>query len=305
MAADAEDTVDEVEEQTEESSDSSESSDDTEAAASVAAEEDDSDSQAGEEEESSESASEEEQEQELISEEEIGALKDNPKALRKALNRSYTQKTQELARMRQELSNAQQLLDSLKADPVGTVKILTAMAGLKVAEPENKQERDELSAELEKILGPELAGQFAPIIEKLADRQAQKVMGPVRQRQEQQLKEAAEAQTQSVMAQMDKKYPGWKKHETRMLEYAKKLSANVSSGITEGEYAELLYRLSTMDEHDGDVAADVVDRVNRNAGKTPAANRSAPPKKVTVNPGKNVSLREALEMAQKGQVVGE
>ena len=244
------------------------------------------------------STSADQEEVSLLSDEEYTALEANPKALRKALQRAYTQRMQTAAQ-------AVRVMEALTKDPVTTIKQMAMLAGLRVQEPENKQELDEIHASLEAVLGPELAGQIKPVFEKLAERIAEKTTAPIKAAQERQLREAADNQTKMVLDQFNKKHPDWKKHEKAMMDIAGKLNANVNSGITQAEYTEFLYTLATAGEKSGDAAEEIVARVNENAGKTPGAGRGAPPKKVASGSGKAMSIREALQAAMRGEVVEE
>src|SRR5687767_12636528 len=67
-----------------------------------------------------------EAENQLLSEEEIEDLKDNPKALEKALNRSYTQRMQALG-------GVERLARALEDDPEGTLARLAAARGYELS----------------------------------------------------------------------------------------------------------------------------------------------------------------------------
>jgi hypothetical protein len=78
---------------------------------------------------------------ELIGQDRFDALKSNPEALRKELNRAATKKFQQLAKQREELEPYADLIKGLDEDPHGTVEALARQLGINLSGPPAKVEQ--------------------------------------------------------------------------------------------------------------------------------------------------------------------
>jgi len=293
---DPEETVTDSDDQADEAvaapdDDTQEGSDDSESGDSS------SESQTDEADEQDAGAPQGEGEEELLSSEELEALKDNPKALRKALNRAYTQKTQALAEQRR-------FAEAFRTDPQGTLRRVAAALGMRVTAPESKEQVDEIHATLVDTFGEEIAGKFRPVMDKLIKQAVEAQVQPLRQAQEQVLSQAATTQSQTVLKAFGEKYPDWKKHEKAMLEHAKKIVPSGNGGMTEFEYLEILYHQATRKSSEAETTKKVVDRLTKGAKKTDKPTRGAPASKVaSTSSGRVPTFEEAFEAAKRGELL--
>jgi hypothetical protein len=237
---------------------------------------------------------------EFIGQEEFEKVKDDPAALHKALVKAYTQKTQELGAERQ-------IIAAYKRDPEKTLRILADHHKLKFADPTpptpGEKTVDEINVILEEALGPDLAGKLKPAFEKLAKRVVGSEIEPVRQHMDNQLANAALAETSAVMSKFETKYPDWKKHEPKMLEIAR--SVQPAPGTEAIAYMETLYKLATFDLSDADRVRTTVDRIKNAASASDKPSGSVPGNKVSPTPKKFKSVDDAVSAAFEAAKRGE
>lgn len=282
---------------------SSEGTDDTDAAESDGDDQGDSESaDPGDEADSEGTDDGEGQEEALLSDEEMDALKDKPAALKKALQRAWTQKTQKLAQ-------AKRLMDALERDPAGTMQLLAQQTGMQVlardarqTKQEAAEARDEALEELKAKFGDELGVTLHSTLVKIADKMADAKVQPLIKSQERALAEAAAAQTADVLTQFSKDYPDWKKYEKEMRALGENLQVNPKGGMGPYEYMEMLYHNVTRRRQAAGRTREAVDRLRKGAAKTEPKPKNVPGSRVGPSRPKDNNLRDIIAASIRGEV---
>ena len=255
--------------------------------------------------------------EELLPLEEYERLRKDPEALRKALNKAFTQKTQQLAEQRKALEPFQDLVKGLQEDPQGTIRALAENLGIKIEQAETKKEvkdaTGELVAELKQNLGPDLeflADKLAPALERITQRIAEQTVSQKIEPLEKQTKEMRE---ETVRQQIDanlelftKKHPGWEKHESEMTKIGARFQpvATGKDAPSWMEYMEILYNLATRDGRDGDIAKKTVERMTESAKKSETSEGGVSGSKVTKAAPKGKSFDEAFDESWRDAQAG-
>jgi hypothetical protein len=227
----------------------------------------------------------------LLAPEEFEKLKDDPKALIKALNRGFTTKMQAFA-------NERKLIEAYNRDPTATIRLLAEHHGLSLGEkPKTSVEQtvDEITPILEEALGPDLAGKLKPAFEKLAEKVASTHIKPVRDYMDSSMAQTALEKTRAVMTAFETKHPDWKKHEPKMMEIAREIQPGQNADPM--AYMEHLYRIATYDLSDADRVRGTIDRINGAASASDKPAGSVPGTKVAQAPKKFADISEATAAA--------
>lgn len=239
---------------------------------------------------------EESSEEELLSEDEYDALKDNPKALRKALNRAYTQS-------RQRMKPYENLIKAFEADPDGTLQKLAESRGMSIQRPGQATEpnaQEQTVDLLKRSLGPELeflADKLAPAFDTLVQRSIDPVRDSV-------LEQGAIREVDGALANLSAKHTDWKDYEPEM----SRLGAIFQPGIgpdgrptsTQEEYLENLYFLATRTRSNAQQTKKVVQRLQASAKNAENPDSGVASNKVAPRPSGKPTLREAFEAAKAG-----
>lgn len=236
----------------------------------------------------------------VLSEAEFNRLKDNPVALRKALNRGFTRKMQELAPFRR-------FMNQYNQNPQAAVAALAAGLGMQVgsgSKPESApaaSRLDGVKQKLEQKYGKEVADNLFPLIKEVATAVAGEEVESVRAAQQQIQAAAAEANSKATLKAFEAKHPDWKKYEPAMVKIARTLK--VAEGADEGEYLEDLYTLAKSRSNGGSRVAGAIRRMAEKAGKPTAKPTSVPGRRVSKGPtGRTPTFDEAFEAASRGEV---
>lgn len=222
--------------------------------------------------------------------------KDDPKALRRALEGAFTQKTQKLAADRaslERLTPYTDLVDALESTDEGVVaeaiRTLAKEYGveLTVKGAATATERaeivedksDELLAEFRKDLGPDLdylADGLMPAVKKMVERLAgatvTKEVKPLKDRAEKADEREAIAANEQLFTEFSKLEPNWKDHEDKMFELSQKLGP--SKGMKPLEYLKALHRLAIDEDpaaRETAIEAEVTKRLEKRVNKTSRA----------------------------------
>jgi hypothetical protein len=253
------------------------SGDETEAAAATP---DDMEKAAGSGEETAEDS--------LLSPDEYDSLKDDPVALRKALHKSYTQKTQALAAERRKLQDREYIAELARAH---------GLLRDEKPEPESKAEPEDPYKELREVLGDELADVLVPSIRNLAVKEAEKVVGPILEAERRRQVEQMESGVRSTLEEFSKRHPGWEKHEREMVALGEKLQKGPQ--MTNLEYMETLYKLAAPSTA-GETAKKVVERMRKAARGADNPDSGVSDNHIAPAPPGLPTLDEAFEAAKKG-----
>lgn len=242
-------------------------------------------------------------EEQFFSDEDFEKLKDDPVAVRKAMQKAYTQKTQRIAEQRK-------LIEALDRDPINTVKYLARVAGLNIADPEQKpaaaakEPASEVKAKLVEVIGEETAEAVLPVVQEIVKATLEQDLEPIRQSHEIQLAERAAKETADTLERFSKKHPDWQKHEAQMMEIAKTF---IPRNMTEDQYLERLYVLATADIREADAVKKAAAKLNSSvqAAATSSPDSPAASTKIAPTPQRGKNFDETLELAFKAAVRGE
>jgi len=251
---------------------------------------------------------------ELIGQEKWDALQNDPAALRKELNRAFTQRSQAMASERKTLEPYSKFVKALESDAVGTVTKLAERLGLKIqgqqgqngdGGPGKKEATRTLAEEITETvraeLGPDyedMADKLAGAIYKAADAVVKERVEALSEKQEQIIAEQAQRESKSALDEFAKTHPDWEKHEDAMTALSRKMIPG--EGMTDIEYLENLYWIVTRDSKNGDGVKKTVDRMKASA-KEGAARGAVPNTHVSGSPAKLPTFGEAAAAAVRGQ----
>lgn len=225
--------------------------------------------------------------------------KDDPGALRAALQSAFTKKTQGL-------SAVKKFIRDLNTNPDAVIEAMAKRRGFSLSKPSKaaptNAEIDALRTELTTAVGAETAEKLTGKFEAAIKRMTESSLEPIRQTLDTQAAEAALEQSKLVLEAFNTAHPDWKTHEKRMMEIGNKLSPQ---GMDEGEYLDNLYYLATRDVSDADKTKKVIERMDKGArvASSPAAGsagstvRSAPAKA----PSLDAAIKRGLEAARRGE----
>lgn len=255
---------------------------------------------------------------ELISQERFDALKDDPAALRKELNKAATKKFQQLAAERKALGPWAQIKDAFAADHVAGLQQLASQFGLEVRDPKAVADAaaatdagDEAVAELKAALAEvgleEVADKLAPVIRKIAESAAGKTTEPLRKHQEKLVEESTKREAEAMMAAFAKTHPEWKPGnavDKKMAQLAKKFQPAVDDKgqptMSEAEYLDHLFDLATKEDSVKRLVAEAIDRMTKGAlaaeDKTPGVSGN----RVAKTPPPNATFDDAAAAAAAG-----
>lgn len=225
---------------------------------------------------------------ELLGADGYGKVKDNPKALAKALNRAFTQKSQANA-------VAIQFVKDLETRPVEVIKALAKQAGMDLGGTVAPKKNEAFEA-LSEAFGPEVAADIMPAFGKVVEQMMEARLGPIRQAQDRVAAETAEARSQAVMDSFGAKHPDWSKHEKAMMEIAKRVAP--TPGTTELQHLEDLYYLATRDSKETERVQGVVDRMGKSVKATDVG--AVPASRVDPTAVRPNSISEAFQLAKRG-----
>lgn len=231
----------------------------------------------------------------------------DPHAIRKAMNRSYTQKMRDLAAQRKaipiEHQEAVRLVERLNSDPVRTLAALAQNIGLQLQRPSQDQQsqatKDEVREALAEALGQDAASKAMPAFERLIDRVVGKVVAPIKQSLDIQRAQEAEVLSKAAIDGLTQKHPNWKNFEPKMMELAGKLDPK---GMPEDEYLDLLYTVASKDQRVADDTAKTIEKIGKAAKASTTPGRTVPSAQVQNSP-KRMTFKEAAAMALRGERV--
>jgi hypothetical protein len=235
----------------------------------------------------------------ILSSEELATLPPKQRQNAEKWQAKLTQKAQALADQAREFGEWKPLIDSLKADPKTTVTRLVEQIGLKLAAQDTTPETKEVLSEL-----PEEWRFLQPMFESLEKRVEARVraeLEPIKEAQNEIVTKASAAETESTIKAFDAKFPGWKKHESKMLEIGKKFVPTAGS-MTDFQYMETLYKLATADIEKAEQVKETVKRINQSAAATesPAPGISDNRVEHALPPPDKRSIRDAYAAASQG-----
>ena len=252
--------------------------------------------------------SQEEGQIDLIGQDRFDALKNDPAALRKELNRAATQKFQKLAKSQQILAPYVDLVKALDADPRAAITTLAKQFGIELKGSEKTTEAatvtmdQRITEAVRTSLGEEygdLADRLAPAIRQVAQMVAEEHTRPAQEQLESVIQDSALREANLAIETFGKAHPDWEQHEEAMAELSKRLPPG--EGMKEDEYLEILYSIVTKDRATGEGVKKVINRVAKAAGGAQGRDTSVSGQHVALTPGKPPSFAEAAAAARRGE----
>lgn len=256
--------------------------------------------EAGAEDEPSEDGGEED----LLDAETLERVKNDPVAYHKELNRAFTRRSQQMAPYRD-------FIKALNTNPRQAAIELAQSLGIEIPTPKPTKTEEQVAEDLTtKItnavkakLGPDyddLAEKLGGAIHEAAKLVAEEATAPIRQSQQEIIRDASEREAASALETFGKAHPDWRKHEPRMLELMQQYPAN--GKVSTGDYLESMYTLATADGKRGDTIKKVVKRMTTSAN-VESTHGKVPDHQVSKNPGRPLTFDEAAAMALRGESV--
>jgi len=260
--------------------------------------------------------------EDLLPQEEWDKLQKDPKALRAALNKAFTEKTQKLSEerksvesQREALEQYQQLNEQWQSDPRGVIQALAKQAGIDLPSVETqvqaKSAAKSMVDELKESLGPDLeflAERLAKPLESIILRTAHQAVAPIQQKAAAIERQQIEKDVDTDLARMTEKYPDWKKHEPQMLKLGQVLqpAKDPATGKypTTMEHLERLYLLSTMDVREAEATKKAIERMNKSMEKSETSEGGVAANRVAKSAPKSGNLNETFDQAWKDARAG-
>ena len=200
-----------------------------------------------------------------IPEEEVKKLSLKEQKVYRALQKKFTETSQARSALEKQLDSWKPLIDGFSADPDKTLADLAKERGFVLTKQDQDIARAHTAETVQSL--PEELNFLEPI---LADRDRRLIeamraeLAPIRETTNQMLTEAAAAETEGTLKAFESKYPEWKKYEPQMLTLAQKFLP-AKGAMTDFEYMEHLYKLSTVDISKAEQTKTVIDKINRSA----------------------------------------
>lgn len=271
---------------------------------------------------------------ELISDKEWQALqakhKNDPEAMRKALDKVFTQKLQGISRERRLQERVEKygdLIEQYEQNPEAVVRALAEDLGLVDLKPgeaaptsgDVKQTAEELTAALLDEFRTELGSDYDYLADPVGKAVLKLVTGVVKDMVSEQTKslreginatitERGKEKTEAVMSEFAETHPDWQEHEEEMFQLSQRLAPQ--KGMSEIEYLENLYTIvttpKTKEERDKEVGRQVkkaVEKMRRKATTSTREEDDTPERVVRQGPpsGRLPTFTESYEAAKRGE----
>lgn len=251
--------------------------------------------------------SQEEGQIDLIGQERFDALKNDPAALRKELNRAATKKFQQLAKSQEVLRPYVNLIKALDEDPRAAITTMAKQFGIELKEAAKTEEAAQsldarITESVRAALGEEygdLADRLGPAIQQVAQMVAEQQGATTRKQLEAVISDSALREANAAIATFEKTHPDYKKHEDAMTELSKKLPPGEE--MEEQEYLEILYTLVKRDGATGDGVKKVINKVAKSVENSEKPGSAVSDKHVATTPGKLPTFAEAAAAARRGE----
>lgn len=204
----------------------------------------------------------------LLTADEVAKLSPKERKLYDKAQKNYTLKTQKLAADRKEFDAQKPLMDALRANPMAALEEIAKHNGLtlsKAAVQDTNTVDTTTAAALAQL--PEELQFLKPVFEQFGKTILATMKGelePVRQAQATMVSAAAAAETEGTIKAFEASHPGWKKHESQMMEIGKSLIPTAGA-MTDFQYMETLYKLATADMKKADQVKETVKQINKSA----------------------------------------
>lgn len=248
-----------------------------------------------------------------LSEEQQKSWNTLPPDVRKQVNRIFTQKTQDFAKEREELSQVRQLAQALQANPDMTVEFLARGRGFEVKRvgtpnptQQEKAVTDQHYTALEAQFGPEAAKAIMGAAEKIADSKAEARVKPLQEFHQRNEQERERADAASAVETLAKEFPDWETYKPQMTQLAQKLQPG--PGMTKAEYARILYLSVNPNRTSAQQTKDVLKKLTE-AGKSAEAPAQTVPnnrvaKTLPAEGNFEQRFKIAAEAAARGEILG-
>ena len=195
----------------------------------------------------------------LLTPAELAALPAKERARAEKWQAKLTRQAQANAAQAKAFDEWKPLIEALKSNPEAAIEELAKQRGLSIARP--KQDTP-----VEDDLPPELAF-LKPVLEARENRIEARIraeLAPVKEAQAHATNEAMARETEATKEQFSAKYPGWQKHEAKMLEIGQRIIP-IAGKMTDFEYLELLHTMATANISEAERTKKVVEKINKAA----------------------------------------
>ena len=233
----------------------------------------------------------------LLTPEELAALPPKERAKAEKWQAKLTQKAQALSAKEKEFSEWEPLIQGFKTNSKETLAQVAKQLGMTVAELKAQDTPSEDLPDELAFLKPVFEQRERALVEKLRAENA-----PIKQAYEQVIAETSAAETESTLKSMSAEFPGWEKHEPKMLEIAREIQP--AAGTSEAKYLRTLYKLATADLTEAERTKKVVARINQSAKVSEERTSGIANERVAhaMPPPEKRSMRDAFEAAKRGEV---
>ena len=242
----------------------------------------------------------------LLTTEEVSKLKGKELDLYKKAQANYTQKTQKLAEARKEFEQWQPLIQAFQQNPVDVIRQLAEQQGLKFAEeapaPDTTTPQDTGLPEGWEFLNPILEARDKRIEAKIRAELGAEIQ-PIKEATSIAQSNAIAAETKANLEAFSTKYPGWQKHEARMIE---EMQYFAPGALDDMQALEKAYKLVTADITKAEQVKETVNRINKAAAAVEPQVNGLEDKRVEhvmpsglTDSGKR--FREAAKAAKRGE----
>jgi hypothetical protein len=240
-----------------------------------------------------------------VPKEHLDRIKSDPelKKIYRGLTKAAAQHRTTFEQEKAQFASERQIIELIREDPYEAAKSLAKFAGKEILEaPKPAVAADEITDKLAKVVGPDIAKAFKPILEEAIDERVKNIVSPLRAQTEQISAENTQARSEAEVAAFKSKHPGeiTKEVEQKMLTLSTKIQA--SEEASPDEYLEFLYTLATAGKTKGQVTTEVVQRMAA-AAASQEPNKTVTPGRVesqldfTSEAMRKKSLDEKLDMA--------
>ena len=238
----------------------------------------------------------------LLTPDEVSKRSAKERTLYEKAQKNYTVKSQKMAADRKALEEWNPLIEGFKADPTATLEKVAKQLGFTVAKAGSQDTKTAESADL-----PEYLSEIRPFIEardKALEARIRAELEPVKKAHAEMAQEAVIADTESTIERFTAKYPEWKQHESKMLEFGAMLVPAPGSKMTDFEFMEKMHTLATSGIAEAEATKKVIAKMNKSAASSEDRTSGIPKERVahTMPPKDKRSFKDAWEAAKRGEV---
>lgn len=241
-----------------------------------------------------------------VSAEDLAKIRQHPELskLYRGLNKAAETQRQRLAEERAKIAQDLDIAATVRADPAQAARVIANAVGLKIVEEAQRTEPivDEIIADLSKIVGPQFAAQFTPILERAIDRRVEKIVeervAPIAEQTQDTALQTIEARSEAEVTAFKAKHPGviTDAVEAKMVELTQKYPAGEE--VTADEYLEGILTMALGRKSEQAATREVVQRMQAAASSQEPRTGGVQHERIGASPDfKGKSFDEAIDAA--------